>query len=48
MSHRESFEYVDGPIDGVVFKSLVPYNDHRGWLTELYREDETASRGITR
>ena len=29
-----------GPIDGVVFKPLVPYKDHRGWLTELYREDE--------
>ena len=32
--------FVDGPIDGVVFKPLVPYKDHRGWLTELYREDE--------
>jgi dTDP-4-dehydrorhamnose 3,5-epimerase len=32
--------YVDGPIEGVVFKPLAAYNDRRGWLTELYREDE--------
>ena len=32
--------FVDGPIDGVVFRPLATHKDHRGWLTELYREDE--------
>jgi dTDP-4-dehydrorhamnose 3,5-epimerase len=30
----------DGPIDGVVFRQLSPHKDSRGWLIELYREDE--------
>jgi dTDP-4-dehydrorhamnose 3,5-epimerase len=32
-----------GPIDGVVFKPLKRYHDARGWLIEVYREDELAS-----
>jgi dTDP-4-dehydrorhamnose 3,5-epimerase len=32
--------YVDGPIEGVVFRPLVAHRDHRGWLMELYRQDE--------
>lgn len=32
--------FQDGPIDGVVFRPLRRYTDERGWLTELYREDE--------
>ncbi len=31
--------FVDGPIDGVIFRPLSLYKDQRGWLTELYRED---------
>jgi dTDP-4-dehydrorhamnose 3,5-epimerase-like enzyme len=31
---------VDGPIDGVVFRAISPHKDQRGWLAELYREDE--------
>lgn len=27
-------------IEGIVVKKLVPYNDDRGWLTELFRMDE--------
>ena len=27
-------------IDGVVIKKLTRFNDARGWLTELYRDDE--------
>ena len=27
----------------MVFRSLSPYRDQRGWLTELYREDELAA-----
>ena len=30
----------DGEIEGVVFKQLKRFSDHRGWLVELYREDE--------
>jgi dTDP-4-dehydrorhamnose 3,5-epimerase len=32
--------FVDGFIDGVVFRPLVSHRDQRGWLAELYREDE--------
>ena len=30
----------EGPIEGVVFKPLERFEDARGWLIELYREDE--------
>jgi dTDP-4-dehydrorhamnose 3,5-epimerase len=43
MSQRTSEESVvfrDGPIDGVTFRPLAPHKDQRGWLIELYREDE--------
>lgn len=30
----------DGEIKGVVVRKLVRYYDSRGWLTELFREDE--------
>ena len=32
--------FTDGPIDGVVFKPLKQYGDPRGWLVELFRDDE--------
>jgi dTDP-4-dehydrorhamnose 3,5-epimerase len=34
--------FCDGPIDGVTFKPLAAHKDHRGWLIELYRDDELA------
>ena len=34
----ESFR--EGAIDGVVFRDLERHEDARGWLMELYREDE--------
>ena len=34
--------FQDGEIDGVVFDKLTRYKDQRGWLIELYREDEVA------
>ena len=37
---QEPLAFVDGPIEGVVLKPLTPYLDRRGWLVELYREDE--------
>jgi dTDP-4-dehydrorhamnose 3,5-epimerase len=39
----ESFIFQDGSIDGVSFRSLSPHKDHRGWLIELYREDQLAA-----
>ncbi len=33
-------EFVTGPINGVVIKHLVRHSDQRGWLVELYRNDE--------
>ena len=35
--------FVEGPIDGVVFKPIQLRADRRGWLAELYREDELPS-----
>ena len=32
--------YVDGEIDGVVMRPLTFYHDARGWLVELFRQDE--------
>lgn len=32
-----------GPIDGVIFKPLKRYRDPRGWLVELYRNDELSA-----
>ena len=34
--------FQDGDIEGVVFEKLTQYKDQRGWLIELYREDEVA------
>lgn len=31
-------------IDGVVIKQLEKYNDERGWLCEVYRQDEVSMR----
>jgi len=33
-------EFRSGPIEGVTIKPLKKYIDTRGWLSELYREDE--------
>lgn len=34
--------YREGPIDGATFKPLKAHKDSRGWLAELFREDELA------
>lgn len=34
-------DFKAGHIEGVVVKDLVPHVDKRGWLTELFRSDET-------
>jgi len=33
-------KWVDGEIDGVVARALQKHTDSRGWLSELFREDE--------
>ena len=35
--------FEEGPINGVVVKPLKRFEDTRGWLIELFREDELAS-----
>jgi dTDP-4-dehydrorhamnose 3,5-epimerase len=32
--------YIDGEINGVVMRPLKVFNDSRGWLVELFRQDE--------
>ena len=32
--------FIDAPIDGVVLRPISPHKDQRGWLAELFREDE--------
>lgn len=32
--------YIDGDIDGVVMRPLKVFNDSRGWLVELFRQDD--------
>lgn len=34
-------KWTDGAIDGVVIRPIVKHEDTRGWVTELYRADET-------
>jgi dTDP-4-dehydrorhamnose 3,5-epimerase len=35
-------EFTDGAIDGVIWKTLTRYTDPRGWLCELFRDDDLA------
>ncbi len=42
-SNAATTDFVDAPIDGVIFRPLATHEDHRGWLVELYREDELAA-----
>jgi len=39
----EKLAFREGPIDGVVVRPLKRFEDERGWLVELYREDELDS-----
>jgi dTDP-4-dehydrorhamnose 3,5-epimerase len=32
--------FSDGPIDGVIFRTISVHADQRGWLAELFRDDE--------
>jgi dTDP-4-dehydrorhamnose 3,5-epimerase len=37
---KKCCKFHDGNIEGVVVRALAAHNDSRGWLIELYREDE--------
>ena len=39
-SVRQSEQFKAGEIDGVKVRDLRRFNDHRGWLAELFRHDE--------
>ena len=36
----EPHGYQEGPVDGVIFRRLARHDDARGWLVELFRQDE--------
>lgn len=36
-----------GQIDGVIIKPIKKFVDERGWLAELFREDELPSKDLT-
>jgi dTDP-4-dehydrorhamnose 3,5-epimerase len=36
--------FKDGKIEGVITRNLVKHSDGRGWLTEIFREDEIDPR----
>jgi dTDP-4-dehydrorhamnose 3,5-epimerase len=37
---KEPVVFTEGPIHGVVFKPVQVHSDQRGWLMEIYRQDE--------
>ncbi len=34
--------FQDGPIEGIIVRALKQYTEPRGWLAEIYRDDEAA------
>jgi dTDP-4-dehydrorhamnose 3,5-epimerase len=38
--------FSEGEIEGVILKQLKSHDDHRGWLIELYRDDELPREAI--
>ncbi len=39
-------KYQDFYVKGVIVQKIEPFRDHRGWLAEFYREDETPYRPV--
>jgi dTDP-4-dehydrorhamnose 3,5-epimerase len=39
-------DFLAGPIDDVIVRDLKFHSDSRGWLTELYREDEAPADAL--
>ncbi|MGA2062203.1 MAG: dTDP-4-dehydrorhamnose 3,5-epimerase family protein [Thermoguttaceae bacterium] len=44
-SKKRALEFVEGPIHGVVIKPVLIQSDQRGWLAEIYRQDELSPEG---
>jgi len=40
LNGRIIMTFREGQIDGIKCRKLTKYNDHRGWLTEIFRQDE--------
>jgi len=40
---KEPAVFLEGPIHGVEFRPVQLHKDHRGWLAEIYRQDELPS-----
>jgi dTDP-4-dehydrorhamnose 3,5-epimerase len=38
--------FTKGQIEGVLIRSLVKHSDRRGWLTELFRQDEIPAENM--
>ncbi|MBN1395906.1 MAG: dTDP-4-dehydrorhamnose 3,5-epimerase family protein [Pirellulales bacterium] len=43
MPADEIYSFSEGLIDGVIVKAISPHADQRGWLVELFREDELSA-----
>lgn len=37
---KDTKNFVEGPIQGVIIKPVQVHTDHRGWLAEIYRQDD--------
>jgi dTDP-4-dehydrorhamnose 3,5-epimerase len=42
-SSQTAISFRDGPVEGVIIRPLKRFDDARGWLIELFREDELAT-----
>lgn len=47
-SSSKTIAFVEGQIDGVVYRSLERYDDSRGWLVELFRDDQLPAENVPR
>jgi dTDP-4-dehydrorhamnose 3,5-epimerase len=43
LGYQDYEMFIDGEIDGVIFRPLKEHADSRGWLVELFRADEIPS-----
>ena len=41
-TNKEKLLQLNCPINGVIMRELKRFHDNRGWLTELFRNDELA------
>lgn len=48
MLSPEQVQFVEGTIDGVILRPLKAFTDSRGWLVELFRNDELPAENLPR